>query len=228
MSGITSESQSAADFDTGLRPSDIHLLSFPNDLKVNWGLLKNILHHHNRGNVIYGCSVLMLGGYSGGPEGTAITAVASAIQGLLFGKSDLLISETIPLGAKAMDIRQIWGSCIVPLAFLSAGVKIPFGTYAGAYAGPCTEMLCDEFAADGIAFTAAGFAAVIGGSANLGGKKEHTTGMESRIVKEICDMSAGMGLQEANLQTKTYPRDNQEKFRQRPVGSPRSKLLGML
>ena len=40
MSGITSEAQNAGDFAGGLRPCDLHLVVFSNDLKANWQDLK--------------------------------------------------------------------------------------------------------------------------------------------------------------------------------------------
>ncbi len=52
---------------------DLKLL---NELKVNWYDLKKIIHNQNRGNLIEACTIPMLGGYCGGPEGTVITAIA--------------------------------------------------------------------------------------------------------------------------------------------------------
>jgi len=52
MSGVSSEAQNSGDFDGGLRCCDKHLISFLNELKVDWEVFNKIAHNHNIGNII--------------------------------------------------------------------------------------------------------------------------------------------------------------------------------
>jgi methylamine--corrinoid protein Co-methyltransferase len=123
MSAVTSEGQCAGDFEGGLRPSDLHLVAFANDLKVNWQDFKKLAHHQFLGNTIEACCLPMLGGYSGGPEGTAITAVAEVIQGFVMAKPmsfAMTVAVLNPRGRRA----SLWLNCMSSLAFISSGVDI--------------------------------------------------------------------------------------------------------
>ncbi len=198
MSGVTSEAQNAGDFPGGLRPSDIHMVAFSNELKVNWQDLKKIAHNHNRGNIIEAGALPMLGGYCGGPEGTAITYIAEAIQGFVMARPIAFAGVALSLRFGASDPQAIWINCMLPLAFISSGERVLLAYYLIATAGPCTEMLCDEFAAQGIAMTASGYSYIYGGGGAEIAKMDYVTGMESRITSEIDRAAAGMSLSEAN------------------------------
>jgi methylamine--corrinoid protein Co-methyltransferase len=199
MSGATSEAQDAGDFPGGLRPSDLHLVVFSNELKVNWQDLKKIAHNQNLGNIINACCTTMLGGYSGGPEGTAITAIAEALQGFVMAKPMTFTPDVIPIRHFGTSDRQAtWANCMIPLAFNSAGANIILTIYIGGTAGPCTEMLCDEVAAIAIAQTASGVSTLCGVVGCEGVKMDYVTGMELRIASEIIRATAGMNLSEAN------------------------------
>jgi len=198
MSGVTSEAQNAGDFPGGLRPSDIHLVAFSNELKVNWQDLKKIAHNHNLGNIIEACCLPMLGGYCGGPEGTAITYIAEALQGLIIARPTSFAGVALSLRFGASDPRAIWVNCMLPLSFISSGKKVILAYYIIATAGPCTEMLCDELAAQTIAMTVSGYSALYGGGGAEIAKMDYVTGMESRITLEIARAATGMNLSEAN------------------------------
>ena len=171
---------------------------FSNELKVNWQDLKKIAHNQNLGNIINACCAPMLGGYSGGPEGTAITAIAEAMQGFVMAKPMLFTTDVISIRFGTSDRQATWVNCMVPLAFNSAGVNIILAMYIVGTAGPCTEMLCDEVAAIAIAQTASGVSALCGVEGCEGVKMDYVTGMESRIASEISRAAAGMNLSEAN------------------------------
>ncbi len=198
MSGVGSEAQDAGDFPGGLRPSDIHLVAFSNELKVNWRDLKKIAHNHNLGNVIEACCLPMLGGYCGGPEGTAITYVAEAIQGFVMARPTSFAGVALSLRFGASDPRALWINCMLPLSFISADRKAILAYYMIASAGPCTEMMCDEFAAQTIAITASGYSALYGGGGAEIAQEDYVTGMESRITSEISRAATGMNLSDAN------------------------------
>jgi len=198
MSGVSSEVQNAGDFPGGMRSSDMHLICFSNELKVNWEDFKKITHSQNRGNIINACSMPMLGGYCGGPEGTAITAIAEVMQGFVMAKpaSYDMAASNIRFGVS--DRTAIWSNCITQLAFIKAGVDVRLVPFLVATAGPCTEMICDEVAAMSVALTASGYSTLYGALGCEGAKMDHVTGMESRMICEMGVAAAGMNLDEAN------------------------------
>ena len=202
MSGVSSEAQNAGDFPGGLRPSDMHLLAFSNELKANWDDFKKIAHNQNRGNIIDACCIPMLGGYCGGPEGTAITAVAEVIQGFVMTKPVSFAMDCTSIRFGVTDRPAIWVTSMSQLAFKAAGVDLLLGPYIVPSAGPCTEMLCDEIAASAIAQTACGAFKLIGAIGCEGAILDRATGMESRILYEIGSAAAGIGLGEANEMVK--------------------------
>ena len=198
MSGVGSEAQNAGDFPGGLRPSDMHLISFSNELKANWDDFKKIAHNQNRGNIIDACCMPMLGGYCGGPEGTAITAVAEVMQGFVMTRAVSFDMAACSIRFGVSDRPAIWVNCITQLAFISIGVEVLIVPFIVGTAGPCTEMLCDEIAAMAVAQTASGAFSLYGAMGSEGGSMDYTTGMESRILCEIGAASTGMGLAKAN------------------------------
>jgi len=198
MSGAGSEAQDAGDFPGGLRPSDMHLLAFSNELKANWDDFKKIAHNQNRGNIIDACCIPMLGGYAGGPEGTAITATAEVMQGFVMTGSRSFAMDCTSIRFGVTDRPALWVSCMSQLAFKAAGVDLLLSPYVVPSAGPCTEMLCDEIAASAVAATSCGAFKLIGAIGCEAAKLDHATGMESRILREISEAAAGLSLTEAN------------------------------
>ena len=198
MSGVSSETQNAGDFPGGLRPSDMHLVAFSNELKANWDDFKKIAHNQNLGNIIDACCIPMLGGYAGGPEGTAITATAEVMQGFVMTRAMSFALDCTSIRFGVTDRPALWVSCMSQLAFKAAGVDLLLGPYVVPSAGPCTEMLCDEIAALAVAETACGAFKLVGAIGCEAANLDHATGMESRILREISEAAAGLSLAEAN------------------------------
>jgi len=220
MSGAGSEAQDAGDFPGGLRPSDIHLVAFSNELKLNWQDLKKIVHNQNLGNVTESCCLPMLGGYCGGPEGTAITLVAEAIQGFVMARPMSFATVSLSLRFGASDRQALWVNCMLPMACISAGENLLLAYYIIGTAAPCTEMLCDELAAQIIALTASGISYLYGGGGAQIAKLDHLTGMETRITSEILRAAAGVSPGKANEMVKELLRNYEETLKsgEAPVG----------
>lgn len=198
MSGVSSEVQDAGDFPGGLRPSDLHLISFSNELKVNWQDLKKIAHNQNMGNAMDTCVITMLGGYCGGPEGTAITAIAEVLQSYVMARPVGFNSGCTGIRAEMVSRQAIWANGMVSLAPKAAGLNLFVNTYVGGISGPCTEMFCEEVAAAAVAYTACGAARLLGATGREGAALDYVGGMNSRILREIAEAAAGLNLSEAN------------------------------
>jgi len=200
MSGSDSESQNAGDFEGGLRPSDLHLVVFLNELKASNDVFKKIVHNQHLGNTIDACmGGPTIGGYSGGPEGSAITAVAEIMVAFVIARPTAFSMYPVNLfSGVSSDRWTIWMSSMASLAFQSAGYDLMLAMYHGAAAGPCTEMLCDEIAAQAVAHTAAGHSTFYGPVGSLMKELDYFGGMESRILCEVSRAAAGMNLSDAN------------------------------
>lgn len=198
MSAVTSEGQCAGDFEGGLRPCDLHLVVFANDLKVNWEDFKKIVHHQYLGNAVEACCLPMLGGYSGGPEGTVITAVAEVIQGYVMAKPVSFAMTVVPLSPKARS-QSLWLNCMSSLAFISAGVDIILAFYTGGGRSRRNELFGDGSAARDIALTASGASVLYGARRGWGSNMDYSgVGLGSRILYEMSQAAAGIKLEEAN------------------------------
>ncbi len=199
MSGVTSEAQDAGDFPGGLRPSDPHLVVFLNELKMDYDLISKVMHNKYLGNIVEACSCPLFGGYSGGAEGTAITGVAEAIAGFVVcDPANFVWYPQSLYSGTTTDRQTLWFATTCILALRAAGVPVLVDMYVGPAAGPCTEMICDEIAAQAIAQTAAGVTALYGACGAKMKTVDHVTGMEARILREISEAAAGIGLEEAN------------------------------
>jgi len=198
MSGVTSEAQDAANFAGGFRPCDTHLVGFSNELKVCWEDLKKIIHNQRLGNIIKAGSTPMLGGYCGGPEGTVITALAEVIQGYVMARPISFSLSATSLRFGWSNRQTIWVNSMIALALSTAKAAIIPEFYVLATAGPCTEMLCEELAAQTIALTASGASALIGAPGHEGARMDYVTGMESRILCEVSRAAAGINLSDVN------------------------------
>jgi methylamine---corrinoid protein Co-methyltransferase len=199
MSGVTSESQDAGDFPGGLRPTDPHLIVFLNEMKMDFDLVSKLMHSRFLGNIVEACSCPLFGGYSGGTEGTAITAVAEAIAGFVVcdAANFAWYPQSLYSGTTT-DRQTLWFATAATLAFKAAGVPVLLETYVGPAAGPCTDMIVDEIAAQAVAQTAAGMSSFYGACGAKMKNVDRITGMEARMLREISEAAAGVGLEEAN------------------------------
>ncbi len=200
MSGSDSETQNAGDFDGGLRPSDMHLVVFLNELKADHDVFKKIVHNQHLGNIIDACmGGPTIGGYSGGPEGSAITATAEIMAAFVIARPMTFSMYPVNLhSGVSSDKWTVWMSSMASLAFKAAGFDLMLAMYQGAAAGPCTEMLCDEIAAQTIAHTASGYSFIYGPVGCSMIKTDAFSGMEARILCDISRAAAGMSLSDAN------------------------------
>lgn len=224
MSGVTSEAQDAGDFEGGLRPTDPHLIVFLNELKFDYDLLKKVLH-----DKYLGCAIdaniggPLHGGYAGGPETSAVAGIAEALLGFVICEPSNFSWYPQSLFTGATTSREsLWVGSMLPLAFRAAGAEAILDTYVGPQAGPWTEMICWETAAQAVAQTACGVSALYGSCGAKMVKTDHCTGMETRMLVETSRAAAGMSLSDANdILLQLVPKyDEAIKAQAAPPGKP--------
>lgn len=224
MSGASSEAQDAGDFEGGLRPEDPHLLVFLNELKFDYDLLKKLMHQKYLGAQIEGnIGGPLHGGYAGGPETAAVVGIAEALLG--FTVCDCGDWSWYPqsLFTGATTSREsLWMTGMMLTAFRASGHEPLFDIYMGPQAGPMTEMICWEIAAEAVANTVCGASTIYGPCGARMVKTDHTTGMEARMLIEASRAAVGMSLADANdLLGRLVPKyDAAIKAQAAPVGMP--------
>lgn len=203
----------------GERLTDGRFVASISELKVDYSLLNKMAHFHQYGSFVGALTGPMLGGYCGGPEGTAVVGAAYHIQGLMVNQAHYL--NYFPFHIKHMHNTTgelLWGISLVyqalarntPLISLSNGF---------AAAGPCTPMVLFEAAAHGLASVVSG--------ANLweiavakNKYKNRATPMEAKMSCEVGCGAAESGIKrsEANELVKKITSKYESKIAEAPLG----------
>lgn len=203
----------------GERLTDGRFVASISELKVDYSLLNKMVHFHQYGSFVGALTGPMLGGYCGGPEGTAVVGAAYHIQGLMVNQAHYL--NYFPFHIRHMHNTTgelLWGISLVyqalarntPLISLSNGF---------AAAGPCTPMVLHEAAAHGLASVVSG--------ANLweiavarNKYKNRATPMEAKMSCEVGCGAAESGIKraEANELLKMIVSKYEKQIAEAPLG----------
>ncbi len=190
----------------GLRASDGIIVSQMIELKTSFEHLSLIEHLQSYGIHIGNLMTPILGGYSGGPEGTAIVNVAEHIAGAIcYSASYHYCSLTNVKNLNGTDRPGLWAISMVGQALArNSEIMSVYDCYCAS--GPGEEMLLLEAAAGGIAASVSGMNLM--GCGSCGGKLvDHSTGLEARMLKEAGAAAAGMRRSDANgILNKILPR----------------------
>jgi methylamine--corrinoid protein Co-methyltransferase len=181
----------------GMRQSDGYMICCMDPMKVDFARLNKAAVALSLGGHIGMCFGPLLGGYSGGPEGTAVSNVAHHMMGILTYQSSWLLPFTIHLKHVASSPRDmLWvissmGQAVSRNTHLLS-INLNYTT-----AGPCTPMCLYETSAAVTAAVTAGLSIEsLGVATNK--HEDRTTPVEPRISAEVGHAVAGMKLKDAN------------------------------
>jgi len=181
----------------GMRQSDGYMICCMDPMKVDFARLNKAAVALSLGGHIGMCFGPLLGGYSGGPEGTAVSNVAHHMMGILTYQSSWLLPFTIHLRHVASSPRDmLWvissmGQAVSRNTHLLS-INLNYTT-----AGPCTPMCLYETSAAVTAAVTAGLSIEsVGVATNK--HEDRTTPVEPRISAEVGHAVAGMKLKDAN------------------------------
>jgi hypothetical protein len=140
----------------GERLTDGRFVASISELKVDYSLLNKMVHFHQYGSFVGALTGPMLGGYCGGPEGTAVVGAAYHIQGLMVNQAHYL--NYFPFHIKYMHnttSELLWG---ISLVYQALAKNTPLISLSNGFAaaGPCTSMVLYEAAAHGLASVVSG------------------------------------------------------------------------
>jgi len=181
----------------GIRPTDGLLVSQMIELKTSFAHLALIEHMLSYGCFVGNLMTPILGGYAGGPEGTAIVNIAEHIAGAVcYNANYHYLSLTNVRNLNGTDRAGLWTISIEGQAFArNSDMMSVYDCYCAA--GPGTDVLLREAAAGGVASSVSGLHLM--GCGSCGGKLlDHSTGLEARLLKETALAAAGMRREDAN------------------------------
>ncbi|MFW9912948.1 MAG: monomethylamine:corrinoid methyltransferase [Candidatus Thorarchaeota archaeon] len=183
--------------DFGLRKTDGYMIAELAELKTDLDLLNRAALLQSLNVPIAGIFGPIYGGFAGGAEGTAVTSTAFHIQGILtYGASWTLCFPIHIKYTSSSSPELIWLASLYSQA-VSRNTIVPTLYYNYTAAGPCTEMVLREFAAEFIAAVSSGASIETGGVAK-GKYFDYLTPIEPMFASEVAYASAGIKRYDAN------------------------------
>lgn len=183
--------------DFGLRKTDGYMVAELAELKTDLDLLNRVALLQSLNVPIAGIYGPIYGGFAGGAEGTAITSAAFHIQGILtYGASWTLCFPIHVKYTSSSSPELIWVASTYAQA-VTRNTTVPALYYNYTAAGPCTEMVLHEFAAEFIAGVSSGASIETGGVAK-GKYFDYLTPIEPMFAAEVAYASAGLKRSDAN------------------------------
>lgn len=209
----------AARRDFGLLEGDGLLVAAIAELKVDYERLKKVAFLRHTEFSIGGLYGPLMGGYAGGPEGTAIVLLAHHFLGVLVFQADWHVSFPLHIHHVCNTTREmIWLLSIVGQA-LSRNTHLLKMANGFTAAGPCTEMVVYELVAYAMASTISG-SDMDPAAVARNRYPEHCSGMEGRIAAEAGHVVARMGLKrdKANTLVKKIISKYENQMKTAPIG----------
>lgn len=201
----------------GMRDSDGYMICCMDPMKVDFARLNKAAVALSLGGHIGMCFGPLLGGYAGGPEGTAVSNVAHHMMGVLTYQSSWLLPFTIHLRYVASSPRDmLWVISTMGQA-ISRNTHLLSLNLNYTTAGPCTPMCLFETSASVTAAVTAGLSIEsLGVATNK--HEDRTTPVEPRISAEVGHAVAGMKLADANELVKGLLKRYESKLNEPPLG----------
>jgi methylamine--corrinoid protein Co-methyltransferase len=203
----------------GALPGDGLLVAAIAEMKVDFERMKKVAFLRQSP---YGLGALygpLMGGYAGGPEGTAIALVSHHFLGLLVFSGERHNSFPIHLHHVCNTTRDmLWLISVVGQA-LARNTQLIITSNAFMASGPCTEMVIDELCAQSITSTVSGWHL----NPSAVAKNRHPmrcSGMEPRIHAEVGHRVAQIGLtrKEANRIVLKLVEGYEKRIPEAPIG----------
>jgi len=195
-SAVSAVGALAAIGDEHLRRSDGLLVPVLNEMKVSNDTLTKAQVFNEYGGHVVSLVDPVLGGYAGGPEGTAICSVAEVVSSsLLYGASYFLIHPTHILLQATSVPECMWVQSIVGQAL---ALETPFIAAGNVWpaAGGGTRQVVYELAANTIANVVSGLHLL--GVTCTAGRLPHSSGLEARLMGEVAHVACRLRREDAN------------------------------
>jgi methylamine--corrinoid protein Co-methyltransferase len=215
------------DEEAGLRRTDSMEVTGMSELKVAYDDLNRTAFALAYGVTIHGAHSSTIGGFSGNPEGAAITAVAGSLQLISVQKAESFRCGVTDSRIKSRVSRaQLWAAGTA-IQGLSRNTKLIIDGSIGDHpaAGPGTRQYLYEAAAGFIVSTVMG-AHSTGGTRKfvVGLVPNYGTPLESRWMGEVCKGATGMTRAQAEAVVRYLLDKYEDKLKDAPAGETFEKL----
>ncbi len=187
--------------ENGLRKTDAVTLATVSEIKTNFELLNKVAY-----TLHYGCMrspfwTSIVGGFGGGPEGSALVSIADALNALMVyyvGGAGYVMVSSILQNPPINTARQTIWVRNVSLQALARNTNLICGGGGLTSGGPGTEHQLWEIAALGLHTSVAGGHIIHGARKAKLVKPNQGTGMEPRWEGEAARASAGLSRTDVN------------------------------
>jgi len=201
----------------GLRPSDGFMIASMDPMKIDFDRLNKVTVALSLGAPIGMDFAPLMGGYSGGPEGTALTTIASHMMAILTLQASYLIPFPLHLKYVSNSSREMLWTIATDGQAISRNTHLLSLSLNYTAAGPCTPMILQETSASAIAAVASGLSIEsLGSAANK--YEDRTSPVEPRISAEVAHAVAGIKRSEANEIVKSLLKKYESKLANPPLG----------
>jgi hypothetical protein len=142
---VTTIAASAPQF--GLRPTDGWLVGAISELKIDFGAMNKVAYLLNWGANIGAETSPILGGYCGGPAGTAVVSAAYVLVGLLTQKGSYQLTFPVHFRYGCSTTRDVLWAVSTSCQAASRNIPMPVIWLGYIASGPNTRMYFRESAA---------------------------------------------------------------------------------
>jgi methylamine--corrinoid protein Co-methyltransferase len=201
----------------GLRPSDGYMIASMDPLKVDFARLNKVMCVLSMGGAVGIDFSPLLGGYAGGPEGTAVSTVAHHIMNALTFQASYLIPFPLHLRHVSNSSREMLWIISTSAQAVSRNTHLLSISLNYTSAGPCTPMCLYETSASVTSAVASGLSIESVGSAT-NKYEDRMTPVEPRVSAEVGHAVAGMKRQDANELVKALLKKYESNLAKPPLG----------
>ena len=182
----------------GLRPSDGWLIDFLAEMKINFETLNRLAFILVTGGNVGSTALPILGGYAGGPAGTALVMTAYYLLGILLFQGAYHLTGPVHFRYGCSTTRDsLWVFSVVGRA-TSRNTRYPAIGLGYAAAGPCTRMYFYEAAAVNLCCVPSGYGGVQTVHPAKAVIDDGVTPMEALFNVEVAYAVTGMRAEQAS------------------------------
>jgi len=187
---VTTIGASAPQF--GLRPSDGWLCGAISEMKVDYGAMNKVAYLLNWGANIGAETSPILGGYAGGPAGTALVSTAYILMGLLVFSGNYQLTFPIHFKYGCSSTRDVLWAVASSCQAASRNIPMPVIWLGYMAAGPNTEIYFYEAASYILTAVTSGAPSVQTPHPAKAVKIDGITPMEARFAVDMIRASSGL------------------------------------
>lgn len=195
-SAVTTIAASTPQF--GVRPTDGWLVGTIAELKIDFGAMNKIAYLLNWGGNIGAETAPILGGYCGGPAGTAVVSTAYILVGLLVHKGSYQLHFPVHFRYGCSSTRDVLWAVSASCQAASRNIPMPVIWLAYLAAGPNSRMYFYEAAAYILCAIASGAPSVQTPLPAKATVTDAITPMEARFGLEMAVAASKLNREQAN------------------------------